>query len=175
MKSGLGTASIDLGGDIVVGALAVVNAFGDVIDPATGKIVAGVRAGEEFTSAGGGADSFAGTQELLKSFFGKTAPGFASRNNTVLGVVAVNAALTKAQVTRLAQMAQDAIARCIRPAHTLWDGDTVFALATGGGSADISTLGAFAADALSAAILRAVRMAGPAGGLPGLFVAESRA
>lgn len=156
MKAGVGSASIDLGGGLVVGALAAVNAFGDVLDPATGSIVAGARSPE------GG---FAGTLEVLRSMMMGAAP---VASNTLLGVVAVNADLTKAQACKVAQMAQDGLARCIRPAHTMWDGDTVFALATGGRSADVSILGAFAAEALSAAILRAVRMAAPSGGLPGL-------
>ena len=79
-------------------------------------------------------------------------------------------ALTKAQATKVAQMAHDGLARTIRPAHTMLDGDTVFALATGGRRVDVSTVGAYAADALSLAILRSVRMAAPAGGLPGLGV-----
>jgi L-aminopeptidase/D-esterase-like protein len=165
MKSGLGTASMELGG-FVIGALAVVNAFGDVVDPATGQIVAGARSEEASLSST--QISFMGTREVLKSLLGGVAPGFSAHENTVLGVVAVNAGLTKAQASRLAQMAQDGLSRAIHPAHTMWDGDTVFALATGGMQADISILGAFAADALSLAILRAVRMAATAGGLPGL-------
>jgi len=90
-------------------------------------------------------------------------------SNTLLGVVAVNAELTKAQASKMAQMAQDAVARCVRPAHTMWDGDTVFALATGGPRAEVSILGAFAAEALTAAILQAVRSAASVGGLPGLL------
>jgi L-aminopeptidase/D-esterase-like protein len=86
----------------------------------------------------------------------------------VIGVIATNAILTKAQATKVAQMAQDGLARAIRPAHTLFDGDTIFALATGQAEADVSTAGAFAAEVMSEAILRAVRMAGPAGGLAGL-------
>jgi L-aminopeptidase/D-esterase-like protein len=86
----------------------------------------------------------------------------------VIGVIATNAILTKAQATRVAQMAQDGLARAIRPAHTPFDGDTIFALATGQKEADVSTVGAFAAEVMSEAILRAVRTAGPAGGLKGL-------
>jgi L-aminopeptidase/D-esterase-like protein len=169
MKSGLGTASLELGA-FVIGALAVVNAFGDVIDPATGQIVAGARSED---ASAGTQFSFGGTQQVLKSLLGGQAPGFSAHENTVLGVVAVNAGLTKAQAAKLAQMAQDGLSRAIRPAHTMWDGDTVFALATGGMQADISILGAFAADALSLAILHAVRMAATAGGLPGLYGAGS--
>jgi L-aminopeptidase/D-esterase-like protein len=83
----------------------------------------------------------------------------------VIGVVAANVKFTKAEATKMAQMAQDGIARTIRPAHTMLDGDTIFALATGGRRADVSTVGAYAAEALAQAIVRAVQMARPAGGL----------
>jgi L-aminopeptidase/D-esterase-like protein len=94
--------------------------------------------------------------------------GFATRTNTLLGVVAVNATLTKPEMTKVAQMAQDGIARSTRPAHTMLDGDTVFALATGGKKVDVSTVGAFAAEALAQAVVRAARAAHSAGGLPGV-------
>jgi L-aminopeptidase/D-esterase-like protein len=149
MKSGIGGASIRLSGGVVVGAIAAVNALGDVYDPMTGEFVAGVR--NEMK-----------TMELLRSF----KP--ASRRNTVIGAVAVNADFTKAEMTRVAQMAHDGLARAIRPAHTQFDGDTIFALATGGGKADLSTVGAFAAEAFAIAIVRAVRASVSAGGLPGL-------
>jgi L-aminopeptidase/D-esterase-like protein len=150
MKSGLGTWCIDLDG-LLIGALVAVNAVGDVVDPNTGQKVAGLRSGT--------------TIEWMK----KNKPRRAIRSNTVIGVIATNALLTKAQATRVAQMAQDGLARAIRPAHTPFDGDTIFALATGQKEADVSTVGAFAAEVMSEAILRAVRMAGPAGGLAGLF------
>jgi L-aminopeptidase/D-esterase-like protein len=86
----------------------------------------------------------------------------------VIGVVATNARLTKAGATKVAQMAQDGLARAIHPAHTMFDGDTIFALATGEMEADISMVGAFAAEVMAEAIVRAVKMAKPAGGLPGL-------
>ena len=86
----------------------------------------------------------------------------------VLAAVAINADLTKAEVNKMAQMAHDGLARTIRPAHTMLDGDTIFALATGDHKVDVTTAGAFAAEALSIAVLRAVRAAAPAGGLPGL-------
>jgi L-aminopeptidase/D-esterase-like protein len=85
----------------------------------------------------------------------------------VIGVVATNARLTKAQATKVAQMAQDGVARAVRPSHTLLDGDTVFALSTGTASADVSTVGAFAAEAMAQAIVRAIKTAPSVGGLPG--------
>lgn len=90
----------------------------------------------------------------------------ATGGNTVIGVVATNARFDKAQATKMAQMAQDGVARSIRPAHTMLDGDTIFALATGQKKADVSTVGAFAAEVLAQAIKNAVMAATPAGGLP---------
>ncbi len=170
MKSGLGSASIHIGGGIIVGALVAVNAFGDIIDPKSGEIVAGVRSADVGPLHIGAPGYFADTQELMKSLLGRTVLNFATKSNTVLAVVAVNADLTKSEANKMAQMAHDGLARTVRPAHTMLDGDTIFALATGGKKVDVSTAGAFAAQALSEAVLRAVRMAAPAGGLPGLNV-----
>ena len=167
MKSGLGSASISIGSGLVVGALAVVNTFGDVVDPNTGEIVAGLRSAKVGPLQIGAPGYFADTLQTMKTFLGRTVLSFATRTNTVLGVVAVNATLTKPEMTKVAQMAQDGVARSTRPAHTMLDGDTVFALATGGKKVDASTVGAFAAEALAQAIVRAVRAAFSAGGLPG--------
>lgn len=155
MKSGVGSASMSLESGIIVGALVAVNPLGDVVDPINGKIIAGLRLEN---------GSFADTQEIMKKGIGRS--GF--ENNTVIGVVAVNALLTKADATKVAQMAHDGLARVIRPAHTMWDGDTIFALGTGEKKMDISTIGACAAEVFSQAILRAVKAARSAGGLPGL-------
>jgi L-aminopeptidase/D-esterase-like protein len=169
MKSGIGSASISIGKGIVVGALAAVNAFGDVVDPLSGEILAGVRSAKAGRLHIGTQGYFGNTLELMKSFLGRTVLNFAARANTALGVVAVNAAFDKTEITKIAQMAQNGFARSIRPAHTMLDGDVVFALATGGKRADISTVGAFAAEALALAVVQAVRMAAPAGGMPGLY------
>ena len=168
MKSGLGTASMDIGGGVIVGAIVAVNAFGDVIDPKTGEIIAGLRSGKVGPLRIGKKESFADTLAMMKSPIGRGVLGFASRGNTVIGAVATNAKLTKAQATKVAQMAQDGIARTIRPAHTMLDGDVIFALSTGTKKADVSIIGAFAAEVMAQAILRAVKMARTAGGLPGL-------
>jgi L-aminopeptidase/D-esterase-like protein len=149
MKSGVGTWSIDVNG-IMIGALVAVNAIGDVLDPNTGKVIAGLRSGT--TLAWMKKDQ---TQSPVKS-------------NTVIGVIATNAKLTKAGATKVAQMAHDGLARVIRPAHTMFDGDTIFALATGEKEADVSMVGAFAAEVMAEAIVRAVKMAAPAGGIKGL-------
>jgi L-aminopeptidase/D-esterase-like protein len=168
MKSGLGSASISIGSGVVVGALAVVNTFGDVVDPDTGEIIAGLRSAKVGLLQIGSPGYFANTLQMMKTFMGKTVLSFAVRANTLLGVVAVNATLTKPEMTKVAQMAQDGIARSTRPAHTMLDGDTVFALATGGKRVDVSTVGAFAAEALAQSIVRAVRAAQSAGSLPGV-------
>ena len=149
MKAGIGTWSTKVHG-IVIGALVAVNAIGDVVDPNSGELVAGLRSGN--------------TMKWMKEH----RPRATVTSNTVIGVVATNARLTKAQATKVAQMAQDGLARVIRPAHTMFDGDTIFTLATGVKKADVSMVGAFAAEVMAEAILRAVRMAAPAGGLPGL-------
>lgn len=168
MKSGVGTACSRVGEHLLVGALVAVNAFGDVIDPANGKIVAGARR----VGGGSGPDAptfFADTLEVMRSRVGERSPGFArSGENTVIGVVATNARLTKIQATHVAQMAQDGLARTIRPAHTIGDGDTIFSLATGEIQADANLVGAVAAEVFAQAVLRAVRLATSAGGLPGL-------
>lgn len=173
MKSGLGTASIDIGGGVVVGAIVAVNAFGDVIDPTTGEIIAGLRSGKIGPlRIGNKKNQFADTLAMMRTPIGRGILGFASRGNTVIGAVATNAKLTKAQAAKVAQMAQDGIARTIRPAHSMLDGDVIFALSTGSKKADVSTVGAFAAEAMAQAILRGVKKAKAAGGLPGLNKTE---
>ena len=156
MKAGLGSAAISLGGGLLVGALVVANPFGDVVDPATGEILAGTR---KLHSA-----EMANTLDVMRGLVGKAALRFAS--STVIGVVATNARLTKEEANKVAQMAQDGIARTVRPAHTLFDGDTLFALATGNRRADVNLVGAYAAEAVAQAIVRGVRAAEGAGGLP---------
>ncbi len=155
MKGGIGSASIELPNGLVVAALIAVNAVGDVVDPATGDIVAGV-----LSEDGRG---FADARKLLRL---SGPPGGRPGENTTIGVVATNARLTKAQATKVAQMAHDGLARAIYPAHTPADGDTLFALALGGfeGDANLAVIGALAADATAEAILNAVRSASSAGG-----------
>jgi L-aminopeptidase/D-esterase-like protein len=167
MKSGLGTASIDLGG-VIVGAIVAVNAFGDVIDPETNHIIAGARSVQRGPIKIGSSSTFADTQATLRSFIGRTSIGFAARSNTVIGVVATNARLNKEETNKVAQMAHDGLARAIRPAHTMLDGDTIFALSTGDKRADVNIVGTYAAEVFAQAIVRAVRAAWPAGGLPAI-------
>jgi L-aminopeptidase/D-esterase-like protein len=148
MPAGVGTASIDLGGGLVVGALVAVNAFGDVVNPRTGEILAGARA----LTGGGLADTLA----TMKGLVGKTVLRFAGGSHTVVGVVATNARLSKEEANKVAQMAHDGLAQAIRPAHTMFDGDTLFALATGQKKADVNLVGAYAAEVVAQAIVRAV-------------------
>jgi L-aminopeptidase/D-esterase-like protein len=166
MKSGIGSASRDLGGGAVVSALIAVNAVGDVVDPESGEILAGTRPAKLGPMRFGGEGRFADTLAVMKGMAGKMALRFASRGNTVIGVVATNAQLTKEEVNKVAQMAHDGIARAIRPAHTMLDGDTLFALSTGGKSVDVNIVGAYAAEVVAEAIVRAVWAAESLGGLP---------
>ncbi len=168
MKAGLGTASMEIGGGIIVGAIVAVNAFGDVISPQTGAILAGVRSAQVGPVKFGGEGQFADTLKVMQGLPGRTVMKLATRANTVIGVVATNAKLTKAEAGRVAQMAQDGLARTIRPAHTMLDGDTIFALSTGSKKADVSTVGTFSAEVLAEAILRGTRSATSVGDLPSL-------
>jgi L-aminopeptidase/D-esterase-like protein len=156
MKSGLGSAAVSLGRGLVVGALMVANPFGDVIHHQTGALLAGTRKPDT--------TELANTLLMMKNSFGKTMTRFAS--STVIGVVATNALLTKEEANKVAQMAQDGIARAVRPAHTMNDGDTLFALSTGRKRADVNLVGAYAAEAVAESILRGVKAAEGAGGLP---------
>ncbi len=168
MKSGIGWAALHLGRGVIVSAIAAVNAFGDVIDPQNGQIIAGARSFQKGPLHIGEIGYFANTMEVMKSFVGRAIMGFAMRGHTVIGCVMSNARLNKEQTTKVAQMAQDGIARTIRPAHTMLDGDTIFALSTGEKKADVNLIGAFAAEVFAQAILKAVRSATPAGGLPAI-------
>jgi L-aminopeptidase/D-esterase-like protein len=157
MKGGVGSAAIVLPDGLAVAALVAVNAWGDVVDPRTGEILAGTRGDDD--------GSLADTRRLLRA--GVRMPQRPGQNTT-LGVVATNARLTKTQATKVAQMAHDGLARAVIPAHTPLDGDTIFALSTGERDVDddLLTIGALAADATAEAIVRAVRAATSAGGVP---------
>ena len=168
MKSGIGTASLEIGAGVIVGAIAAVNAFGDVIDPETGQIIAGARSKDVGPLHIGAPGYFADTMQVMQTLIGRTILGFGSRSNTVIGVVATNAKLDKEDANKVAQMAHDGLARTIRPAHTMLDGDTIFALATGDHAADVNIVGAYGAEVFARAILRAVRAAKPVAGLPAI-------
>jgi L-aminopeptidase/D-esterase-like protein len=166
MKSGIGSASVQVGDKIIVAAMAAVNAFGDVVDPESGQIVAGARSVQAGGIEPGSPGYFADTLRVMESLVDQPGMWFRPRENTVIGVVATNAQLNKEQVNKVAQMAQDGLARSVRPAHTMFDGDTIFALATGEHPADVNIVGAFAAQVVARAILRGVRAASPIKNLP---------
>jgi L-aminopeptidase/D-esterase-like protein len=157
MKSGIGSYTVTLPGGVMVASLVAVNAFGDVRDPATGKIIAGARKSPD-------SREFADAEEVIRN----RAPAPLVRQNTTLAVVATNARLDKVEVTKLAQFASLGMARAIYPVNTMNDGDTTFALALGDRRADINTLGSAASEAVVQAILRAVRLAKSMGGLPAM-------
>ena len=167
MKGGIGSASLEIGAGVLVGAIAAVNAFGDVVNPENGQIIAGVRSADVGPLHIGASGYFADTLQVMKTLIGRTALAFGQRgSNTVIGVVATNAQLNKEQANKVAQMAHNGLARAIRPAHTMLDGDTIFALATGEKPADVNIIGAFAAEVFAQAIVRAIRAARPVAGLP---------
>jgi L-aminopeptidase/D-esterase-like protein len=158
MKSGIGTASTAIGDTgILVAAVIAVNAVGDVVDPASGQIVAGARNPD----GSGFLDSMARIRQ------GRTGAAGAGRNTTI-GVVATNAIFDKAQMTKIAQMAHDGLARSIRPVHTTMDGDTLFAAATGTlkSPLDHGVVGAVAAEMVAEAVVRAVKQATSVLGIP---------
>ncbi|MGD8823225.1 MAG: P1 family peptidase, partial [Anaerolineales bacterium] len=157
---------IDLGGGVWVGAIVAANPLGDIVDPATGAIIAGARPTKIGPITLGGPGPFADSLEIMRTAAGKLALRVSGRDNTVIGVVATNAELAKAEATKVAQMAQDGVSRAVRPAHTQYDGDTLFALSTGSKKADLNLAGAYAAEAVAQAIVRAARQAQSAGGLP---------
>src|SRR5215216_4153729 len=155
MKGGIGSVSVRLDGGLVVAALAAVNAFGDVRDPKTGRVIAGPRQDD---------GTLGDTVELL--------PEAASRlrwaENTTLGIVATNARLMKSGANKVAQMAHDGLARAIEPVHTTIDGDVAFAVSVGEVYAETDIIGAWGARAMQEAILRAVRTAEGVPGMPSL-------
>lgn len=154
MKSGLGSFAVQAG-DLKIGAIVAVNALGDVFDPETGERLAGAL-NEDL-------NSLADTEECLINSYGENKDFF--RGNTTIGIVATNAVLTKAQASKMASMAHDGYARTIRPAHTMFDGDTIFAMATGRVEADFTLAGLLAAKVVERAVVAGVKNAGPLCGL----------
>jgi L-aminopeptidase/D-esterase-like protein len=156
MKAGIGSAAIKLANGLVVAAIVAVNAVGDIIDPATGQVVAGAR---------GPDGKLLDARMLLRQ--NGSRDGRAGENTTI-GIVATNARLTKVQAQKMAQMAHDGYARAISPVHTPGDGDTIFSLATGtwDGTANYGQVGALAAEAMADAIVRAATQATSSHGLP---------
>lgn len=153
MKGGLGTASRVWGNGLIVGAIVAVNALGEIRDPSSGQILAGARNDE-------------GKIRSYLHWMGERPLSFSGGMNTTIGVVAANARLTKGQATKVACMAHDGLARTIYPAHTMVDGDTLFAVATGEVEASVDLVGAIAAEVLAEAVLAAIRSAEGLGGFP---------
>jgi L-aminopeptidase/D-esterase-like protein len=166
---GIGTASMKLANGATVGALVVVNAFGDIVDSSSGRILAGARAPQggwldtqRMIETGSPAHHELQSRDRQKPL-SKNATA-ASRHpvsvmqNTTLAVVATDAALTKAQARKVAAMAHDGLARAIKPIHTMFDGDTIFALSTGDVQTDVTVIGAVAAEMVSRAVIRVGRM-----------------
>jgi L-aminopeptidase/D-esterase-like protein len=158
MKGGIGTSAIKLQG-LTVGAIVAVNAIGDVFDPASGKPIAGART----------KDGKSLVNSMTAILRGDPLPPALEGAATTIGVVATDAVLTKTQASKVAQMAHDGLARTINPVHTAYDGDTIFALATGKTSkpGNLTLIGALAAEAMAQAVVRAVRAARGIPGLPG--------
>lgn len=159
-RGGLGQASLELPGGLVIAALVAVNALGDVVDPADTAIIAGVRDLESNRLVDG--------LKLAQRLFDQFQLRGPSLENTTIGVVATNARLSKVQCRKVAQMAHDGLARTVRPAHTMYDGDCFFTLATGAidRPVELSLLGATAAEVIAAAVVDGVRSAEAGYGFP---------
>jgi L-aminopeptidase/D-esterase-like protein len=168
MKGGIGVASRTIGFDagedadgagITVAAVVAVNALGDVVDPHSGAVLAGARQP--------GDNVFVGAENVLQGAVLHALQEWRG-GNTTLGVVLTNASLTKSGATKVAQMAHDGLARTIRPAHTMQDGDTIFALSRGETPVDPGIVGAIASDVVAEAVVRAVRTATSLHGIPAI-------
>ena len=153
MKGGLGSYAFQIG-DLKVGAIVAVNCLGDVIDPATGEILAGLLDEE--------GKNLIGTENVLIENYAHKKNIFSG--NTTIGVVATNGIFTKAEANKLASMSHNGYARTIRPAHTIFDGDTIFTMATGKVEADINVVGFLAARAMEKAVVNAIKSANSAYG-----------
>lgn len=148
MKGGLGTYAVQVG-DLQVGAIVAVNCIGDVMDPETGEILAGLL--DE------GKNKPIGTENLMAQLYDKQKNLFSG--NTTIGIVATNGKFTKPQMNKLASMAHNGYARSMRPAHSIYDGDTIFTMATGRVEADINVVGFLAARVMEQAVINAVKSA----------------
>ena len=155
MKGGLGTYAVKIG-DLVVGAMVAVNCFGDVVDPSNLNIIAGTydRNNEEFLN----------TEKLMIKNIDKAKNPF--KGNTTIGVIVTNANFNKAQATKVASMAHNGFARTMRPAHTMFDGDTIFTMCTNEVEADVTTVGMLAATVMEKAVLRGIKSASGIFGFP---------
>ena len=156
MKTGIGSAAVSLG-DVKLGAIVVVNAIGDIFDPDSGEMIAGLLSEDK--------KSFRNTEQAMYDAAKIKPADFAG--NTTIGAILTNAALDKIQLSKIASMAHNGYARCIRPVHTSMDGDTIYALSNGSVNANMDLIGTLAARVMSMAIVKAVKSAESAFGHPG--------
>jgi L-aminopeptidase/D-esterase-like protein len=154
MKGGLGSASKTYSNGLIVGAIVAVNALGEIRDPSTGQVLAGAR------------DDKGKIRSSLDWMVEHPFTPLSKGTNTTIGVVASNVNLTKVQACKVASMAHDGLARTIYPVHTMYDGDTLFSLATGGIDASVDLVGAVAAEVIAEAVLMAIRSAEGIDGFP---------
>ena len=155
MKSGIGSYAMQLG-DLKIGAVAAVNALGDVFDWHTGRQIAGLLSKDKRSLRRTAEEMMKKTETRENKFL----------TNTTLAAVITNASFTKTQLCKIAVMSQNGLARCIDPVHTSADGDSIYALSAGSVNADQDLAGTLAAHAVSEAVLRAVRSAESAYGFP---------
>jgi len=148
MKGGLGCYSIQVG-ELQVGAVIAVNCLGDVIDPSTGEIIAGALNEDKKT--------FANTEKIMISRYSEKKNLFSG--NTTIGVVVTNGKFTKSEMNKIASMAHNGYGRAMRPAHSIFDGDTIFTMSAGKVDADINVVGLLAARVVEQAVVRAVKNA----------------
>ncbi|API90921.1 MULTISPECIES: P1 family peptidase [Virgibacillus] len=162
MKGGLGSASVELENGVIIGALVAVNAVGDIRHPESGEILAG--------------PIDPNTQQIVDSitYMQKNQSQISLGMNTTLGVVAANVSLTKAEATKISQVAHNALAKTIYPAHTMLDGDTIFTLATGNKRASVDLIGAMAVKVVEEAIVQAVITANSVGNIPSYKTFKSK-
>lgn len=168
MKSGVGTSSREIGNGAIIGAIAVVNAFGDIVDADTSRIIAGARSIKINSPEKNSQDYFANTLKVMDSIIGRGILSIAGEHNTVIGVMATNVKLSKEEANKFAESASDGITLAVRPAFTMLDGDTVFSLSTGNKTLDLNILCAFAPLVFADAIRNAVLAADSVGGLPSI-------
>ncbi len=163
MKGGIGTASRKMG-NIIIGAIVAVNCFGDIIDSSNGEVIAGTLNPEK--------NGFAGSLEVISQKPDEEPQVL--KTNTTIGVIATNAKFTKPQATKIAQMAHDGFARSINPIHTMYDGDTIFTLATGEVEADVTMAGAVAAEVMAEAVVNGIKAAESVYNIPGYKEIQDR-
>jgi L-aminopeptidase/D-esterase-like protein len=164
MKGGVGTSSIQGPKGLIVGALVVVNAFGDVFDPVSHQILAGARISKKSPRLANSSKWM--KRGVARKRFGAITPSESNASNTTLGVVATNANFTKKELHQIAQIAHSGLAKVISPLHTTFDGDLIFTLSYGKKKADVNTVGLLGEAVLMESVKRAVTKAKGFGILP---------